>query len=224
VPLLRDLGVERLAAVVVSHPHPDHVLGLAAVAQAFPVDRLVLGGSPARGASAEVLAGLPPPERLRRGEGWERAGVRFVSVGSDDPDFVENDASLVLRVEHGAVALLFPGDVEEAGEAATVAAGGPLRADLVKVPHHGSRRSSTVPFTQAVSPAWAVVSIGAFNRYGFPHAEAEARWRATGAAWLRTDEGAVRFLSDGKVLRRVPAADAVDALAVWRERAAGGAP
>jgi len=228
VPLLRDLGVTRLSAVVVSHPHPDHVLGLGAVAQAFPIERLVLGGNPPRGAVAEVLARLPPPLRLRHGEGWEQAGVRFTAVSADDPSLVENDASLALRIEHGAVSFLFPGDLEVAGEAAALAAGGALRADLVKVPHHGSRTSSTAPFTQAVSPAWAVVSLGAFNRYGFPHPEAEARWRATGATWLRTDEGAARFLSDERVLRRVPAGDAIDAWAVRREgegsRATGGAP
>jgi competence protein ComEC len=178
---------------------------------------------------AEVLARLPPPLRLRHGEGWEQAGVRFTAVSADeDPALVENDASLALRIEHGAVSFLFPGDLEAAGEAAALAAGGALRADLVKVPHHGSRTSSTAPFTQAVSPAWAVVSLGAFNRYGFPHPEAEARWRATGATWLRTDEGAARFLSDGRVLRRVPAGDAIDAWAVRREgersRASGGAP
>jgi len=219
VPLLRDLGVERLAAVVVSHPHPDHVLGLAAVAQAFPVERLILGGGPPSRAAAEVLARLPPPTRLARGEAWERAGVRLRAVGADDPSLEENDASLVLRVEHGAVAFLFPGDLEAAGEAAALAAGGDLSADVVKVPHHGSRRSSTAPFAAAVRPRFAVVSVGAGNRYGFPHAEAVERWRAVGAAWLRTDEGAVRFLSDGRVVRPVPAGDAVDPLAVRRERA-----
>ncbi len=224
VPLLRDLGVTRLALVVVSHPHPDHVLGLAAVAEAFPVEAFVLGGSAPSPGAAAALARLPPPRRLARGQAWARAGVRLLAVQADDPAFVENDASLVLRVEHGAVTFLFPGDVEQAAEAAALAAGGPLAADVVKVPHHGSRTSSTEPFTRAVSPRYAVVSLGAGNRFGFPHPEAEARWRATGAAWLRTDEGAQRFLSDGRVVRRVPAADAVDALAVRRERATGVGP
>jgi len=224
VPLLLDLGIDRLEAVVVSHPHPDHVLGLSAVARAIRVERLILGGDPPSSAAAEVLARLPAPMRLRRGQAWERAGVRLVAVGADDDALEENDASLVLRVEYGATAFLFPGDVEEKGEAAAVAAGGPLRADVVKVPHHGSRRSSTEPFVAAVRPTWAVVSVGAGNRYGFPHAEAVARWRAVGATWLQTDAGAVRFLSDGVAVRRVAAADAVDVLALRRERAGTAVP
>jgi competence protein ComEC len=223
VPLLRDLGVRRLAAVVVSHPHPDHALGLAAVADAFPVEALVLGGGPPAGAVKEVLARLPAPRRLRHGEAFERAGVRFEAVGSDDPSLEENDASLVLRVEYGATALLFTGDVEERAEAAAIAVGGArLRADLVKVPHHGSRTSSGAAFVAAVRPRFAVVSVGAGNRYGFPHPEPEARWRAAGAAWRRTDEGAVRFLSDGRTVREVPAAGALDPLALLAERREAG--
>lgn len=224
VPLLRDLGVTRLAVVVISHPHPDHVLGLPAVAAAFPIEQVVLGGGPPSEAVAAALARLPAPRRLEPGQALERAGVRLESVGGSEPGLEENDASLVLRVTYGRTALLFPGDVEEAGEAAAVAGGRPLRAELVKVPHHGSRRSSTAPFTAAVRPAFAVASVGAGNRYGFPHAEAVARWREAGAAWRQTDGGALRFLSDGETLREVPADDALRPLALWRERrGAGGA-
>jgi competence protein ComEC len=224
VPLLRDLGVTRLAAVVVSHPHPDHVLGLPAVAAAFPVEQVVLGGGPPGPAAEAALARLPAPLRLAPGQALERAGVRLESVGAQAPGLEENDASLVLRVTFGRTALLFPGDLEEAGEAAAVAGGRPLRADLVKVPHHGSRRSSTPPFTAAVRPAFAVASVGAGNRYGFPHDEAVARWREVGAAWRQTDGGALRFLSDGETVREVAAGDALRPLALWRERrGAGGA-
>lgn len=217
VPLLRDLGVTRLEAVVISHPHPDHLLGLPAVAAAFPVARLVLGGGPPGPAAAEALARLPAPARLAPGGALELGGVRLERVDAGDPGLAENDASLVLRVTWGRTAILLPGDLEEAGEAATLAAGRPLRADLVKVPHHGSRRSSTAPFARAVSPAFAVASVGAGNRYGFPHAEAVARWRAAGATWRQTDGGALRFVSDGDRLREVPAGDALDLLALRRE-------
>jgi competence protein ComEC len=132
---------------------------------------------------------------------------------------VENDASLVLRVAFGATAFLFPGDVEEAGEAAAAAAGG-LRADVVKVAHHGSRRSSTPPFVEATRPRFAVVSHGRGNRYGFPHAEALERWREAGAERVETVDGAARFLSDGLGVRRVPASDVLDPLAILRERGA----
>ncbi len=216
VPLLRDLGVRRLAAVFVSHPHPDHVLGLAAVTEAFAADLVFSNGDRGDGAAREVLAALRPTALLP-GDGWERAGIRFDALGGERERLAANDASLVLRVSYGETAFLFPGDVEQAGEAAAVARGG-LRADVVKVPHHGSRTSSGAPFAAAVRPRLAVVSSGRGNRYGFPHEEALARWREAGARVLRTDEGAIRLLSDGRRVRRVPAGAALDPLAIRRER------
>jgi competence protein ComEC len=216
VPLLRDLGVRRLAAVFASHPHPDHVLGLAAVAAAFPVDLAFSNGDGGEGEAREVLAALRPVPLLP-GDGWERAGVRFEVLGGDRERLAPNDASLILRVSFGSTSFLFPGDVEGAGEAAAVARGS-LASDVVKIPHHGSRRSSGAPFVSAVRPRLAVASVGAGNRFGFPHAEAIARWRDAGAHVLRTDEGAIRLLSDGRGVRRVPASAALDPLAIWRER------
>jgi competence protein ComEC len=128
-----------------------------------------------------------------------------------------NDGSLVLRVTYGDTAFLFPGDVEAAGEAAALAHG-PVAADVVKAPHHCSDTSSTAAFVAAVHPRFAVCSLGLANRFGFPHALPVARWRAAGAAVLRTDEGAVRFLSDGALVALVPAARILDPLATARER------
>jgi competence protein ComEC len=226
VPLLHDLGVTRLAALVVSHPHPDHVLGLPAIAAAFPIERFILGGGAPGEAAAAALAQarprLPAPLQLSPGEALELGGVRLESVGGEAAELTENDASLVLRITFGRTAFLLPGDVEEAGEAAALAGGRTLLADVVKVPHHGSRRSSTGPFVAAVRPAWAVASVGVANRYGFPHVEAVARWRGVAAAWRQTDGGALRFLSDGVRVREVPAGDVLHPIAVWREGRPGG--
>jgi competence protein ComEC len=219
VPLLRDVGVRRLAAVFVSHPHPDHVLGLAAVAAAFPIERVFSNGDAGQGESRAILASLAPVT-FAPGERWERAGVAFEAVGGERGALGPNDASLVLRVRFGRTTFLFPGDLEQAGEAAAIARGG-LEADVVKVPHHGSRSSSTAAFTAAVRPRFAVLSVATGNRYGFPHEEAVARWRAVGALPLRTDEGAIRFLSDGQRIRQLPAETLLDPLAILEERPHG---
>jgi competence protein ComEC len=216
LPLLRDLGIRRLAAVFVSHPHPDHVLGLGAILDAMPVDAAFGNGDAGEGPAAEVVARLHPTT-IGPGTSWWRAGVAFEVIGGARSGLAGNDASLVLRVRYGRTAFLFPGDLERVGEQAAVGAGR-LAADVVKVPHHGSRTSSSEAFVAAVGARHAVASVGAGNRFGFPHPQALGRWSASGAHVLRTDAGAVRFLSDGDRVRRVDARTVLDPLATLRER------
>jgi competence protein ComEC len=104
----------------------------------------------------------------------------------------------VLRVSHAGRSVLFPGDVEREGEASLVAEAGthPLRADVLKVPHHGSRTSSGPAFLEAVAPTWAVISCGWANRYGHPHPVTLRSLARVGAKVLRTDE-------EGSVVVRV---------------------
>jgi competence protein ComEC len=223
LPLLRDLGVHRIAAVFVSHPHPDHVLGLPAVAAAIPVERIFTNGDSGGAEAAAALAALPPATVLAPGEAWSRAGVRFEAAGGPRDGLGTNDASLVLRVAHGDVVFLFPGDLEAEGERRALASShrpdvSGLAADVVKIPHHGSRTSSSRAFVEATGARWAVACLGRDNRFGFPHPEVLARWRAGGAEVLRTDDGAIRFLSDGRAVRRVPASASLDPLATWQER------
>jgi len=120
----------------------------------------------------------------------------------DCADCGANDQSLVLAVGFAGHRLLFTGDIEEAAERALLRAQAPLAAELLKVPHHGSRSSSTSPFLDAVAPTLAVVSVGLENHYGFPDREVEGRYLARGIGWLRTDQvGAVHVVVDANGLR-----------------------
>ena len=219
LPFLRDAGIRRLAAAFLSHPHADHLLGLPAVVQEIPPDRFLGNGRHGGEEVARAWARLPAPGALARGDVWERAGVRVEVLGppAGAGAFTENESSLVLRVRFGETAFLFLGDVEAAGEAALVECGG-VAADVVKVAHHGSRTASSEALAAAVHPRWAVLSLARHNPFGFPNAEALQRWEAAGAEVLRTDRGAVRFWSDGRTVRRVDPAGAIDAWALWREQ------
>ena len=115
-----------------------------------------------------------------------------------------NDSSIVLRVDYGKVSFLFTGDAEDWSEYMMLDAKANLKADVLKVAHHGSRDSSTPAFLTAVQPKYAVISAGRGNSYGHPHTEVLRRLETIGAKVLRTDlAGTIIFRSDGSTVAPV---------------------
>ncbi len=215
VPHLKRYGIDRLDALVLTHPDADHIGGARAVLENVDVGRVLHNGQAAAsdlwadvqraadslGVSVEAITigdtiGVDPAARLRV------LGPSPPLVAGSEP----NDASAVLLAEYGRTRWLLTGDAEASGEAALVARyHGHLSADVVKVGHHGSRTSSTPRLVSEVGhPAFAIVSVARHNRYGLPNAEPLARWRQTGAQTLLTSaEGAVWLRSDGDTVERV---------------------
>jgi len=108
---------------------------------------------------------------------------------------------VVIRIVYGGRAFLFAGDIESAAEGELLSGGGTLRADVVKVPHHGSRTSSTEGFVRAAGAGFAIVSAGRHSRFGHPHREVTDRWIASGARVLTTSQhGMISFSTDGRDL------------------------
>ncbi|BCX89829.1 competence protein ComEC [Methylomarinovum tepidoasis] len=182
-------GWNRLDRIVVSHADRDHSGGLAGLRGGFPAPVW---------SSAAALADVP----CRQGQAWRWDGVDFEMLWPTAAALGENDRSCVLRIATGAGEVLLPGDLERAGEAALSAqAGGALQARVLVAPHHGSRTSSSPGFLRAVSPDYVLVSSGHRNRFGFPHPEVVARYRALGAKVLNTAESGAIQVRVGRAFR-----------------------
>lgn len=186
-PYLRHRGLRRIDMLVASHDDLDHAGGAASLARAFPIERRV--------ASGRALDALGPTERCTRGDRWTWDGVSFEWV-HPGPELLakDNDRSCVLRVHAGARTALLTGDVERMAEAQLLEHGGAGRVDVLLVPHHGSRTSSTAALVAATRPGWALVPSGHRNRWGFPKPDVVARWRAVGSDVLTgSATGAIEF-------------------------------
>lgn len=197
-PVLADRGRTSVALAIVSHADSDHCLGLLDLAAHVRIEELWVPAGAGVGGCVGELAGQvrggarPVVAGERRRVGRFTLEVLHPSRTAGPRD--DNAGSLVLAVEAGGRRLLFPGDLDAAAERAlTARRPGGLEADLLKVSHHGSARSSDARFLAAVSPRLAVVSAGVRNAYSHPAAEALARLGAVAPVVLRTDrDGAVR--------------------------------
>jgi len=199
VPYLHGQGARRLEAVILTHPDEDHAGGLASVLRNVRTGA-VLGPGLGSGQSGHMLGlaeardGGVPWRRAATGDVWTMDGVvfRVLSPPAEpilDPGY-PNDWSVVMRVEFGEFSALLTGDAGEEIESRLIAAAAtPADHDvtLLKVGHHGSITSTSEALLQATSPEYAIIPVGARNRYGHPDPVVLARLRRAGAHILRTD-------------------------------------
>ncbi len=209
-PLLPE---KELAAVFISHPQKDHFGGLAAVLQNYRVGIVFWNGGfvaeeaelPWTGLAEEIsrrgipLLALGAGDRIRIGDG--RISV-FAPSRTLRASAEPNDSSLVFKMEFAGMSALMTGDIGFGAESYLVGRDEQdLRADILKVPHHGSKNSTGAAFLASVRPRLAVIEVGE-NRYGHPAPAALERLEAAGAALLRTDlAGTVSVLPRDGVLR-----------------------
>ena len=225
-PYLWDHGIRRIDYMVASHPQADHIGGQIALMRLFPVGELWhngihRGGRVADGWWEAAEAGAEQAETIRVSETPVRIGRVQIDLlhpsdlfAPDDGDpsgHGLNDSAIVMRVGLGDHRFLFTGDIERPAETELVRVGADrLEATVLKVPHHGSRTSSTPEFLNAVQPREAIVSVGAYNSYHHPAPTVVEAYRARGVDVLRTDQtGQVLYLTDGTSLQRFTARELV---------------
>lgn len=202
---LQDAGVQKVDVIAPSHAHADHMGGCYHVLTSLPVGEVLWTGQTDTSTTwrnfwALVDSTGTPVTRLVAGQVFDWGGVQTTIYNpqdhSDGTAIDEYEDSHVLLVEHGAVRLLFTGDLHTGVEAMALSAGLP-QAQILKVAEHGSRSGSGQVFLQAVAPQVAVISAGAGNTYGHPHPEVLARLASVGAQTLVTAKvGTITISSD----------------------------
>ncbi len=201
-PYLWNRGTRSLDVVVATHAHEDHSGGLGAILENFHPRELWTGASPLpllleRAARFHVTV-----KEMRAGVPFPFAGTSIEILSPpmdyDQPNPGNND-SLAFRIGYGVRSFLLTGDMERPMEARLLSDGRLLRADILKVGHHGSKTSTIQPFLDAVSPSVAIISDGYDNSFGHPHKDVVTRLAIQHSAVLRTDfDGLVSIFTDGK--------------------------
>ena len=206
---LRELGVERLSLLVLTHFDEDHAGGADGVLRQLAVDEIWINDSPAANESVTevygAIAGLDMVVTVVEKGMQRRVGDLLLTVLAPLQPAIEdgNEGSIVLKLSCGEISALLMGDVGVKTEEDLVAqySGTQLRCQLLKVGHHGSNTSTGRAFLEAARPQYAVISCGAGNEFGHPHGQPLQRLREVGATVLRTDLlGEIVFVSDGKTI------------------------
>ena len=186
-------GLSEIDYVVATHADADHVEGFNDVLRNFSV-KAALAGPQTLFESRTHVATIHAGDVMRFGEVDVSVLWPPVSGGGSD-----NDNSVVLQIKFRERTILLTGDIEKAAERALARQN--LKADMVKVPHHGSKTSSTNDFVLATKPTFAIISVGRNSMFGHPHDEVVQRWQANGAAVLTTGEcGTITVTTDGHKL------------------------
>ncbi|AEM79489.1 ComEC/Rec2 family competence protein [Thermoanaerobacter wiegelii] len=208
VDFIKSRGINKIDILVGTHPHADHIGGIPAVIENFQIGKFympkvttttktfedVLRAAKAKGLSINIA----------------KAGVAF-DLGSDvtakmiAPNNTSyddlNNYSAVIKLTYGNTSFLFTGDASAQSEEEMLSKGYDLKADVLKVGHHGSSSATTWVFLKAVSPKYAVISVGKNNDYGHPHKETMEKLKSLGVTVYRTDEcGTVVAVSDGRTI------------------------
>lgn len=207
VSYLEKQGVKDLSLVVCTHAHEDHVGGLPGVLAVYPTAAV---WAPTKTYASKCFDDflyyvdqqdleikIPNP-----GDNFGLGKAQVTVLGPVTSYAEPNNTSIVLSVQFGENAFLFTGDMEMAAETDMLDAGAKVKADVLKVGHHGSDTSTGYRFLHEVDPDYAVISVGKDNSYGHPHEAPMSRLHDADVTVYRTDEmGTILAVSDGKNIR-----------------------
>lgn len=210
VKYLKDNGIKNLDIVVATHPHEDHIGGMTSVIKNFKIDKFYAPKKTATTKTFENMVKELKDKNLKINVAKAGVGLdlgkdikcEMLAPNSEDYEDV-NNCSAVIRLSYKDTAFLFTGDAEKISEKEMLQKGYELKADVLKLGHHGSSTSSSKEFLDKVSPKIAVASLAKDNDYGHPHKETLAEMKKRNITLYRTDEsGSIVLKSDGKTITK----------------------
>ncbi|MCS6816116.1 MAG: ComEC/Rec2 family competence protein [Acidobacteriota bacterium] len=212
--------LKRIDLLVPTHAHADHLRGFLNVVRNFDIGAVLLVRRPSKDPIFSAflqevqrrripVVEIQQGDRLRIGRAIPpvTATVLWPPPSDRPPETWENADSLVLRIQYGDTKLLLTGDIERAAEEALLAAGWELQSDVLKVPHHGSRTSSSDAFLERVRPRWAIVTAAdpVAGRFRYPHPEVRERYDRRAISLFHTgQQGLITLMTDGQTFRISP--------------------
>jgi competence protein ComEC len=203
-------GIDSVDYLLATHADADHIDGLNDIARNFRVRAALVARTPKSDPDfarfRETLSNQQIPiQTIGAGDqlhfGGVTVGVLWPAAAQNADLPSQNNDSIVLQLKFGRRSFLLTGDIEAPAEGALMPIAGSLRADVVKVAHHGSKTSSTPAFIAAANPDYAVISVGQTSIFGHPNPEVVKRWQGLGAQVLRTgNSGTITFTTNGNDL------------------------
>lgn len=204
VDFIADKGISKLDIVAGTHPHEDHIGGLDDVINAFDIGEIIMPKiSHTTKTYKDVLTAIKNKNltvtAAKAGQTYSfgSANIQVISPVKDKYENL-NQYSAVIRLTYKNTAFLFTGDMEKTNEDELLASSADVKADVLKVAHHGSRTSSTSAFLSAVSPQYAIICVGKDNSYKHPHANVLSRLENTMTVYRTDMHGTITVTSDGQ--------------------------
>jgi len=206
---LSSLGIKYLDYFIGTHPHDDHMGGVHNIINSIDVGCIFLNHDTSNSYSYEKFVDIVLEREIQTrfpnmDAFYELGGLKIKFLSPREYYEDENHNSLVFTVAYKDVTALFMGDAEKPVETDLIKSGANIKADILKVGHHGSRNASSLDFLKEVNPSVSVIQCGKDNSYGHPHKETVERLKSIGCETLRTDEeGTIVLSTDGTDIKRV---------------------